>query len=70
MINDKQTLNYNDLSAALVNYEVRRKDKQSSFNGTSVEALTVRGRGSDKKGKGEHGRSKSRPDFKNLKKNQ
>ena len=46
LINNKQTLNCSDVSAALVNYEVRRKDKQSSSNGTSVEALTVRGRGS------------------------
>ena len=30
LINDKNTLNYSDVSATLVNYEVRRKDKQSS----------------------------------------
>ena len=35
LINSKQSLNYNDMSSALVNYEVRRKDKQSSSNGTS-----------------------------------
>ena len=47
LINVKQSLNYNDLSAALVNYEVRRKDKQSSSDGTSVEALMVKCRGSN-----------------------
>jgi len=34
LINGKQTLNYSDVSAALVNREVRRKDKQSSSNST------------------------------------
>ena len=55
---------------ALVNYEVRRKDKQSSSNGTSAEALIVRGRGSNQKGKGECQRLESRPEFRDLKKNQ
>ena len=27
LINGRQSLNYNDVSVALVNYEVRRKDK-------------------------------------------
>jgi len=27
LINGRQSLNYNDVSAALINYEVRRKDK-------------------------------------------
>ena len=49
-INSKQSLNYNDVSAALVNYEVRKRDKQSSSNDTSAEALMVRGRGSNQKG--------------------
>jgi len=70
LINGKQTLNYSDVSDALVNYEVRRKDKQSFFNGTSVETLTVRGRGFNRKGKGECGRLKSRPGFRDLKENQ
>jgi len=56
------------VSAALVNYEVRRKDKQSSSNGTSAEALMVRGRGFNRKGKGE--RSKFRSGFRDLKKHQ
>ena len=70
LINGEQSLNYNDVSVALVNYEVRRKDKQSSSNGTSAEALMVRDRGSNWKGKGENERSKSRLGFRNLKKNQ
>jgi len=70
LINGKQTLNYSDVLAALVNYEVRRRDKLSSSGGTLAEALMVRGRGSNQKGKGEHERSKFRPGFRNLKKNQ
>ena len=34
LINGKQSLNYNNVSAALVNYEVRRKDKQFSSSST------------------------------------
>ena len=55
------------MSVVLVNYEVRRKDKQFSSNGTSAEAM-VRDRGSNRKGKGERERSKSRPGFRDLKK--
>ena len=58
------------MSAALVNYEVRRQNMLSSSWSTSVEALEVRSRSSNRKGKGDHGRSKSRPDFRDLKKNQ
>ena len=42
----------------------------SSYVSTSTEALAVRDRGSNRKGKGDRGRSKSRLDFKDLKKNQ
>jgi len=70
LINGKQTLNYSDVSAALVNYEVRRQGKLSSFEGTSAEALMVIDRSSNRKSKGEHERSKSRPGFRDLKKNQ
>ena len=70
LINDKQILNYSDVSADLVNYEVRRKDKQSFSNGLSAEALMVRGRGSNRKGKGKRQRLESRLGFKDLKKNQ
>jgi len=70
LINDKQTLNYGNVSAALVNYEARKKDKQSSSNGTSAEALMLRGRGSNRKGKTPRERSEFRPEFRDLKKNQ
>ena len=53
-----------------MNYEVRRHDKLSSFRSTSAEALAVRGRGSYRKGKRDRERSKSRPGFRDLKKNQ
>ena len=58
------------MSVVLVNYEVRRKNKQSSFSSTSAAALVVRGRGFNQKGKGVHGRSKSISGFRDLKKNQ
>jgi len=70
LINGRQTLNYSAVSDALVNYEVRRQDKLSSSESTSAEALTIRGRSSNRKGKDDHGRSKSRPGFRDLKKNQ
>ena len=70
LINGRQTLNYNEVSVALVNYELRRQDRLSSHGSTLVEALAVRGRGSNRKGKGDCGRSKSRPGFRDLKKNQ
>ena len=34
MINDKASLSYNDVSTALVNHEVRRKDNESSSSST------------------------------------
>ena len=61
LINDRQTLNYNKVSAALVNYEVWKQDISSSHGITSAEALIVRGRGSYRKGKGDRERSKSSP---------
>jgi len=54
------------MSAALVNHEQRRKNKES-FNSTSVEALIIRGRSLNWKGKDYRGRPKSGTD---LKKNQ
>jgi len=60
LINGKQILNYTDVSAALVNFKVRRQDKISSSEGTSAEALAIRGKSSNRKGKGNRGRSKSR----------
>ena len=46
LINDRQTLNYNEVSATLVNYKVRRQDRLSSHESTSEEALAVKDRGS------------------------
>ena len=63
LINGRQTLNYNEVSAALVNYEVRRQDRLSSHGSTSAEALAIRGRDSNRKGKGDYGRSMSRRGF-------
>ena len=60
LINGRKSLNYNEVSAALVNYEVRRQDSLSSFGSTTTEALAVRGRSSNRKGRGDQGRSKSR----------
>ena len=70
LINGRKSLNYSEVSAALVNYEVRRQNKLSSFRSTTIEALTVRGRSSNRKGKGDQERSKSRSGFRDLKKNQ
>ena len=67
LINTKQTLNYSDVSAALVNYKVRRKDKQSFFKSTIAEAMTTRGMSfNHRKGKREFGKFKT-GDHKDLK---
>jgi len=43
-----------------VNHEVRRKDKQSSSISTTIEAMTIRGMGSNhRKGKGDFEKSKT-----------
>ena len=39
LINDKASLSYNSVPVALVNHEVRRKDKEFSSNSTIAEAL-------------------------------
>ena len=70
LINGRQTLNYSEVSAALVNYEVRKQDRRSSSEGTSAETLAVRGMSSNRKGRGDHEKSKSRSAFRDLKKNQ
>jgi len=49
LINGKQFLGYNEVFYALVNHELRRKDKKSS-NSTSAEALMVRSRNFSRKG--------------------
>ena len=58
------------MSAALVNYEVRRHDKLFSSGSTTTEALAVRGRSFNRKRRGYRGRSKSRSGFRDLKRNQ
>jgi len=70
LINGRKSLNYNKVSATLVNYEVRRQDIVSSSGSITTEALAVRGRSFNRKGRGDQGRSKSRSDFRDLKKNQ
>ena len=44
MINGRTSLNYSEVSAALVSYEVRRQDRLSFSGNTIAEALAVRGR--------------------------
>ena len=70
LINERKSLNYSEVSAALVSYEVRRHDRLSSSGNTIVEALAVRGRSSNRKGRDDQGRSKSRSGFRDLKRNQ
>ena len=53
LINGRKSLNYNEVSAALTNYDTRRQDRLSSHASTSAEALAVRGRCSYRKGKGD-----------------
>jgi len=68
LINGRQTHNYSEASAALTIDKVRRQDKLSSSESTSAEALAIKGKSSYWKGKGDRGRSKSRPGFIDLKK--
>ena len=43
LINEKSSLSYVEVITVLVNFDLRRKDKES-FNDTSIEVLTVRER--------------------------
>jgi len=70
LITERKFLNYDEVSATLVSYEVRRQDKLSPSGSTTAEALIVRGRSSNRKGRDDQGRSKSRSGFRDLKKNQ
>ena len=63
---EKKSLNYNEVSATLVNYEVRRQDRLSPSGSTTAKALAVRGRSSNRKGRDDQGRSKSRSGFRDL----
>ena len=69
LINDKSSLSYDEVSAAPVNHELRRKDKKSSSS-TSIEVLIARGRSSNWKGKGDLEKSKSKFNNRNLRKDQ
>ena len=69
LINGRKFLNYSELSAALVSYEVKRQDRLSSSGNTTAEILAVRGRSSNRKERNDQERSKSRPAFRDLKKN-
>jgi len=58
LINSRQSLSYNEVSAALVNHELRKNDKKF-FRSTSAEELIARGVGSNyKKGKRDFGNLK------------
>ena len=59
-LNGRQSLNYSEVSAALVSYEVRRQDRLSSSKSTTAEVLEIRGRSFNRKGRDDRGRSKSR----------
>jgi len=67
--NRRQTLNYSEVSATLMNYEVKRQDRLSFLWSTTAEILAVRGRSSNRKGRGDQGTSKFGSDFRDLKKN-
>jgi len=43
LINGKQILKYSDVLAVLINYKVRRKDKQFSSNSITIESITTKG---------------------------
>ena len=60
-INGRISLSYSEVTIALVNLKLRRKDKES-LSSTSAEALTVRERSPNQSG-GNRGRSKSRSQF-------
>jgi len=70
LINERKSLNYSEVSAALVSYEARRQDTLSPSGNTTAEALAVRGRSFNRKERDDQGRSKSRSGFKDLKRNQ
>ena len=59
LINERKSLSYSEVSAALVSYEVRRQDRLSSLESITAEVLTVRGRSSNRKGRDDQGRLKS-----------
>ena len=70
LINERKSLNYSEVSTALVSYEARRHDRLSSSGNTTAEALAVRGRSSNRKERDDQERLKSRSGFRDLKRNQ
>ena len=69
-INGRHTLVYDEVSSALMSYETRKNERHSGQSSSVAEALEVRSRSSSRKGREMGGRSKSRPGFKDLKRNQ
>ena len=67
LINGRKPLSYSEVSATFVSYEARRQDRLSSSGSTIAEALAVRGRSSNKKGRDDQGRLKFRSGFRDLK---
>ena len=63
LINGKTSLKYSELTTALVNLELRRKDKEY-LGSTSAEVLILRGRSPNQRGEN-HGRSKSKSQYDN-----
>jgi len=49
LINERTFLNYSEVSAALVDLELRRKNKECSTSDTSIEVLTARGSSSNQR---------------------
>ena len=63
LINGRTSLSYSEVTTALVNLELRRKEKES-LNITQVEVLTVRERSPNQRGRN-HGRLKSKSQYGN-----
>jgi len=63
LINERTSLSYLEVTTALVNLELRRKDKES-LNITATKVLTVRVRSPNQRG-GNNGRSKSKSRYDN-----
>ena len=59
LLNGRSSITYSKVTNTLTNYDLRRKDKETSRASTSGDALSTRGRSPYLKG-GNRGRSKSR----------
>jgi len=64
LINGRTSLSYVEMTIALMNLELRRRDKES-FSGTLMQALTLRGRSPNQRGEN-RGKSKLRLRFGNC----